>query len=136
MSIQVVGRRRELELVRAAGGDTRELEQQTRRFLVLAGERALSLDVGRAESYYRRALRLLPPGEPERAKVLAKLAEAEALAGRRPEAEAGYAEAIADLRVHGDQVAAGEALVKLATLVRDRGEAALARSLLAEAPSG
>jgi len=101
--------------------------------LVLAGERALSLDVGRAESYYRRALRLLPQGEPERARVLAKLAEAAALAGRRAEAEAGYAEAIAGLRVHGDQVAAGEALVKLAPLVRDRGEAALARSLLAEA---
>jgi class 3 adenylate cyclase/tetratricopeptide (TPR) repeat protein len=122
-----------LELVRAADGDTRELEQQARRFLVLAGERALRLDVGRAESYYRRALQLLPPGEPERARVLAKLAEAEALAGRRPEAEAGYAEAIADLQVHGDQVAAGEALVKLAALVRDRGEAMRARSLLAEA---
>jgi tetratricopeptide (TPR) repeat protein len=122
-----------LELVRAAGGDTRGLEQQARRFLVLAGERALSLDVGRAESYYRRAVGLLRQDEPERARVLAKLAEAAALAGRRPEAEAGYAEAIAGLRVHGDQVATGEALVKLAALVRDRGDAVLARSLLAEA---
>jgi class 3 adenylate cyclase/tetratricopeptide (TPR) repeat protein len=122
-----------LELVRAAGGDTRELEQQTRRFLVLAGERTLPLDVGRAEAYYQRALRLVPQGDPARARVLAKLAEAAALAGRRPEAEAGYAEAIADLQVHGDQVAAGEALVKLAALVRDKGEAARARSLLAEA---
>jgi class 3 adenylate cyclase/tetratricopeptide (TPR) repeat protein len=122
-----------LELVRAAGGDTAELEQQTTRFLMIAGERALSLDVGRAESYYRRALRLLVQGEPQRVKVLAKLAEAAALAGRQPEAEAGYAEAVAGLQVHGDHVAAGEALVKLAALVRDRGEAVRARSLLAEA---
>ncbi len=122
-----------LELVRAAGADTHELEQQTKRFLVLAGERVLSLDVSRAESYYRRALELLPQGEPERAKVLAKVAEAAALAGRYPEAEAGYAKAIPDLQAHGDHLAAGEALVKLATIVRDRGEAVRARALLAEA---
>jgi class 3 adenylate cyclase/tetratricopeptide (TPR) repeat protein len=122
-----------LEFGRAAGTDTNELEGQTKRVLMLAGERALWLDVGRAESCFRRALELLPDTAPERANVIAKVAEAAALAGRYPEAEAGYADAIAGLRAQGDHRAAGEALVKLAAIVRDRGEAARARSLLAEA---
>jgi predicted ATPase len=122
-----------LELARAAGADARELEEKTTRFLVLAGERALQLDVGKAESYYRRALELLPRGHPERARVLAKAAEAAWLAGHYSEAETGYAEAIAGLRAQGDDLAAGEALVKLATMVRDQGHPARTQSLLAEA---
>jgi class 3 adenylate cyclase/tetratricopeptide (TPR) repeat protein len=122
-----------LELARAAGLDAHGLEKQTRRFLMLAGDRALPLDVGKAESYYQRALELLPHGQPGRAKLVARVAEASALAGRYVEAEAGYAEAIADLRAQRDHLAAGEALVKLGAIVRDRGETTRARSLLAEA---
>jgi class 3 adenylate cyclase/tetratricopeptide (TPR) repeat protein len=122
-----------LELARAAGADGHELEARTRRFLVLAGDRALRLDVSKAESHYRRALELLPPGNPERARVLAKAAEAAALAGRYAEAEAGYAEAITDFRAQANPLAAGSALVKLGVIVRDKGETMWARSLLAEA---
>ncbi len=122
-----------LELARAVGSDTHQLEEETKRSLVLAGERALRLNVGKAESYYRRALELLPPDAPERAKVVAKLAEAAALAGGYPEAEAAYAEAITGLKANGENLAAGEALVKLSIIVRDRGEAVRARALLGEA---
>jgi class 3 adenylate cyclase/tetratricopeptide (TPR) repeat protein len=122
-----------LELARAAGADTHKIEEETKRTLVLAGERALRLDVGKAESYYRRALELLPPDAPERAKVVAQLAEAIALAGRYPEAEAAYAEAITGLKANSENLAAGEALVKLSIIVRDRGEAVRARALLGEA---
>lgn len=122
-----------LELARAAGADVDELEGQTSRFLVLAGDRALRLDIGKAASYYRRALELLPVGDPKRANALAGAAEAAALAGHSSEAEAGYAEAITGFRAQGNDSAAGEALVKLAVIVRDRGETERARSLLAKA---
>ena len=122
-----------LELARAAGADTHELEERTKHFLVLAGRRALRLDVAKAESYFRQALELLAPGEPERAGALAGIAATAALAGRYAEAEAGYAEAIADHRAQKDHRAAGEALVKLGAIVRDRGEGERARSLFAEA---
>jgi predicted ATPase/class 3 adenylate cyclase len=124
---------RALELARAAREDVQELEKQAKRFLVLAGERALRLDVAKAESFYRQALELLPRGKPERAKVLASAAEAAALAGRYPEAEAGYVEAISDFRAQGQHLGAGAGLVKLGAIVRDRGEQERARSLLAEA---
>jgi class 3 adenylate cyclase/tetratricopeptide (TPR) repeat protein len=124
---------RALELARAAHEDVQELEKETKRFLVLAGERALPLDVGKAESFFRQALELLPRGEPERAKVLASAAQAAALAGRYPEAEAGYMEAITDFRAQGEHLGAGAALVKLGAIVRDRGEQEWAGSLLAEA---
>jgi class 3 adenylate cyclase/tetratricopeptide (TPR) repeat protein len=122
-----------LELARAARGSVQDLEEQVKRFLVLAGERALQLDVTKAESFYRRALELLPHGDPQRPKILARAAEAAALAGRYAEAEAGYIEAISDFRATGKRLRAGEALVKLGAIVRDRGEQERARSLLAEA---
>jgi predicted ATPase/class 3 adenylate cyclase len=122
-----------LELTRAAREGVQDLEEQLKRFLVLAGERALRLDVTNAESFYRRALELLPHGDPQRPTVVARAAEAAALAGRYPEAEAGYVEAITDFRARGNRLRAGEALVKLAAIVRDRGERDRAGLLLAEA---
>jgi class 3 adenylate cyclase/tetratricopeptide (TPR) repeat protein len=124
-----------LALVRAAGAreGIDELEQQFRRFLVMAGDRALELDVGRAESHYRQALELLPPDDPERARILAKNGEAAWLAGRLPEAERAYEEAIGAFRARGDQLSAGEAMAELAAALRDRGETGRARALLAEA---
>jgi predicted ATPase len=57
-----------LELARAAGqaAETEELEASTIRYLALAGERALSLDVERAEQSLARALELAPADHPER----------------------------------------------------------------------
>jgi class 3 adenylate cyclase/tetratricopeptide (TPR) repeat protein len=122
-----------LELTRAMGAETADLEAQASRFLVLAGDRALRLDIAKALSYYRRALKLLPVGGANRGHALAGAAEATALAGRTAEAEVGYGEAIAEFRAQANDSAAGEALVKLAVIARDRGETELARSLLAEA---
>lgn len=123
------------ELTRAAGSyeEESELESQLRRVLIMAGDRALELDVGKAESYYGRALELLAAGDPVRARVLAKSAEAAWLAGRLAEAERGYEEAIAEFRNQGDLVSAGEAMVELVAALRDRGETSRARTLLAEA---
>ena len=59
-----------LLLARAAGEDLLDLEGQVRRFLLLGAERALQLDVGKATSFYERALALTHPGDPDRLPVL------------------------------------------------------------------
>jgi class 3 adenylate cyclase/tetratricopeptide (TPR) repeat protein len=123
-----------LELARAAGAsdEALDLERPTRRFLVMAGDRAFALDVGKAESYYGRALELLPPGEPERTQVLTKAAEAAFMAGRFPEAERRYTEAIGELRAQGNALGVGAAMVSLSFLHGFRGETRRARTLLDE----
>ena len=67
-----------LELARAAGQSekTQELQTAAIRYLVLAGERALPLDVERAEAHLARALELAPADDPRRADCSS--------AGRRP----------------------------------------------------
>ena len=125
-----------LELERAAGraDESRDLEVRTGRFLLLAGDRVFPLDVGRAESYFRRALDLLPMDTPERARAQARFAEAGWLAGLGyNEAVSAYERAIHDLRASGERIGAAGALVQLATALRDRGETARAPVLLAEA---
>jgi predicted ATPase/class 3 adenylate cyclase len=123
-----------LELVRAAGSaaEARELEPATRRFLVMAGDRAFALDAAKAEDYYRQALQLLPPGQPERAAVLTKAAEAGFLTGRFAEAEQSYEEAIAELRAQGNALGVGGTMVSLALVHGFRGETERARTLLTE----
>jgi predicted ATPase/class 3 adenylate cyclase len=123
-----------LELMRAAGSaaEARELEPTTRRFLVMAGDRAFALDAAKAEDYYRRALQLLPPGQPERAAVLTKAAEAGFLTGRFAEAEQSYEEAIAELRAQGNALGVGGTMVSLALVHGFRGETERARTLLTE----
>ena len=62
-----------LELARAAGGSEafEELRAPSRRFLELAGDRAMNLDVRKAHSHHRRAIELLPEDEPGRGPLLA-----------------------------------------------------------------
>jgi class 3 adenylate cyclase/tetratricopeptide (TPR) repeat protein len=121
-----------LALARAAGvrDEAEELEAPLRRFLVMAGDRAFQLDVAQAESYYSRALELVPSGHPERATVLTKAAEAAWLAGTFPEAERRYEEAIAELRAQGNALGVGEAMVSLSLVHGFRGETERARGLL------
>ena len=67
-----------LELVGAAGQaeEAEELEANAIRYLALAGERALPLDVERAEASLAKALALAPAGHPERASLLERWAQA------------------------------------------------------------
>jgi tetratricopeptide (TPR) repeat protein len=114
-------------------GQAAELEGASLRFLMLAGDRALALDVARADDYYQRALRLAPAGHPERAGILAKAAEVAKHAGRMAEAEQTYEDAIAAFRVRGDLVGTGGAMVRSAVVLWLRGEPARSRELLASA---
>jgi DNA-binding SARP family transcriptional activator len=124
-----------VELFRAAGepDEAARLETPLRRFLVMAGDRAFHLNVARAESYYGRALALVPPGHPERATVLTKTADAAWVAGRLAEAQTHYESAIAELRAAGNAVGVGEAMVSLSVVHTIRGEPRRAQALLNEA---
>ena len=77
-----------LELVRAAGEaeEAQDLEKSAIRYLALAGERALPLDVDRAEQNLAEALALAPAGHPERASLLERWAQAAQQQGRLKEA--------------------------------------------------
>jgi class 3 adenylate cyclase/tetratricopeptide (TPR) repeat protein len=115
---------RALELMQAAGqtDETEELEAAARRYLSLAGERALALDVDRAEESLARALALTPPGHPERAQLLERWAQAAEQQGRHKEAKDALEDALALHRGQGESVAAGRVLTGLSTVLRRMGD--------------
>lgn len=124
-----------LELARALGSEAqaRDLEGRTRHFLVMAGDRAIRLDVAAAQAYYRRALELSPPGDPERGEALLKAGEAAFQAGDLNDADRLCREALEEWRSRGDRLREGEAGVQLANLIWYRGESERAWSTLAVA---
>jgi tetratricopeptide (TPR) repeat protein len=124
-----------LQLARAAGldDDARELEAQARRFLIMAGDRALKFDARKAEAFYRQALELCPPRHPERARLLVKTAESALVGGRLSEAQGDFEEAVVEFRARGAMLGAGEAMVRLAAAYWFRGETDRKRALLAQA---
>jgi class 3 adenylate cyclase/tetratricopeptide (TPR) repeat protein len=99
-----------------------ELEAPARRFLVAAGERALGLDVARAEQHFSKALELTPPGLPERPEVLARWADASRQAGRAAEAAAALREAVAAFLDRGDRAAAARNLNALSSVLLTMGD--------------
>jgi class 3 adenylate cyclase/tetratricopeptide (TPR) repeat protein len=113
-----------LELSRAAGlGEQAEqLQAQALRYLALAGERALSLDVDRAERQLVRALALCPDGDPARASLLERWAQAAQQQGRLQEARQGFEQALELHREQGEPVAAGRLLTRLGLVVHRLGD--------------
>ena len=124
-----------LQLARTAGldDDTPELEVQVRRFLIMAGDRALEFDARKAEAFYRQALKLSPPRHADRARLLGKTAEAALVGGRLSEAQRDFEEAIVEFRGQGEILGAGEAMVRLARTYWFRGETDRKRALLSQA---
>jgi class 3 adenylate cyclase/tetratricopeptide (TPR) repeat protein len=124
-----------LQLARAA--DVAEqlttYQDSARHFLVMAGDRMMALDATRADSYYRRALTLVPPGDPEQAQVLAKAAQAAHHAGRLADANRAFEEAIASFRAGGDLLGAGTAEILRSDLLWFCGEPARSRDACATA---
>src|SRR5262245_47852852 len=132
-----------LGLSRSAGrGDLGELEEATRRALMLAGQQAMALDVARSTECFDRVLELLPADHPDRAGALFWKAEAAKDAGRYEEAEGLYRGSISAFRAGGDRVGEGESLTKLGNVLWERGAfdesndslATAARILEAEPP--
>jgi DNA-binding SARP family transcriptional activator/class 3 adenylate cyclase len=100
-------------LFRATGDETRaeELTPAVARFLLLAGDRALSLHTSRARRYYEEALALIADGDPVRSEVLVKIAmAADEEASRVPLLR----EAIEGFERAGNLQGAGDAMVRLA----------------------
>jgi tetratricopeptide (TPR) repeat protein len=104
-----------------------------RRYHLLAGDRAMALDVARAESHLRMALELSPDGHPERPPALAALANAAFQAGRMQEAEELFEAAVEALAAQGRRVEEADAMVGLFRVVQYRGNPGRARVLLGEA---
>ena len=123
-----------LELNRAAGKSeaTHELQTAAIRYLALAGERALSLDVERAEAHLDTALELAPADDPRRADLLERWAQAAQQQGRLREARVALEEAVVTHRDRGKLVAAGGVLTRLALVLARLGDSRV-EEVLAEA---
>jgi class 3 adenylate cyclase len=108
-----------LQLARAAGqaDQAADLEAPARRFLTLAGQRALGLDTAAANTNLERALALTPEGHANRANVLVSFAEAALHGGRTAEAKAALEEAIPALQALGDLPAQARALNMLSVVL-------------------
>ena len=113
-----------LDLARAAGeaDQAAELEAPARRFLTLAGERALGLDTTAALTNLERALALTPPSHPDRPEALVRFAEAAFHAGRTLEAKEALEQAIPSLQERGDLPATAHAMHVLASLLSRLGD--------------
>ena len=113
-----------LEIAMAAGdrGQAGELARPARRFLTLAGERALGLDTTQAEARLARALELTPPDDPDRPHPLVRWADAAFQAGRPREAAAALEQAIRPPRGAGNKQTTAEALRLLALISMRLGE--------------
>ena len=123
-----------LELNQAAGvgEQTEQLQAQVVRYLALAGERALSLDIEQAERQLARALDLCPDDAPERASLLERWAQAAQQQGRLQDARQAFERALDLYRDQGEPVAAGRVLTRLALVVHRLGDPG-SEELLAEA---
>ena len=124
-----------LELTEAAGGteQAEELAVSARRFLALAGERALGLDTAQAEARLARALELTPADDPEWPELLVRWADAALQAGRSREAADALDLALASLRDRGETETAARALQVRSRVALRRGDSRMWLALAAEA---
>ncbi len=104
-----------LDLTHATGqtDHAETLEAPARRFLTLAGQRALGLDTAAAITNLERALILTAKDHPDRAVVLVSFAEAVFHAGRPSEAKDPLEEAIPALHARGDLLTQSHAMILL-----------------------
>jgi class 3 adenylate cyclase/tetratricopeptide (TPR) repeat protein len=126
-----------IDLLRASGriADLGPFQGSARRYLTMAGDRAMSLDVAKALQRFRSALDLTPEDHPDRPGILAKLAEALYQSAHFEEAETFYREAMEEFRAQGDAIDASDAACGLGTVLGNRGDMAGAGKLFAEAVS-
>jgi class 3 adenylate cyclase len=112
------------ELAHAAGQteEAEELAVPARRYLALAGERALGLDTKQAEKRIARALELTPDEDIERPMLLLRWADAAFQGGRTRDAADAVEQALAAFRARNQAEAAARALIMLSRVVHVLGE--------------
>jgi class 3 adenylate cyclase len=123
-----------LELARATGDAelANDLLPRARRMLVLAGDRAASLDHPTADGFYRKALELYEADDPTQAPLLLKAARTAAtLSAVQSEKDAARAAEL--YRSAGDELGAAEALLDLERYVGYRGSEQEERAHMEEA---
>jgi tetratricopeptide (TPR) repeat protein len=112
-----------LDLALATGdGSTAETRAKAVRFLTLAGDRALGMDVEAAEWSYARGLEITGPDDEARPRLLTRHARALTLRGRFAEAGREYEQAVGGFREHGDEAAMVVAIGRLAGVLQTLGE--------------
>ncbi len=124
-----------LELTRAAGDEAEaaDLEEPARRFLAMAGDRALRLDMSGAERFSHQALDSLPAGHPDRPALLGKLGRAAQLAGRVTEGHRDFELALEEAGPDGEPILVGMIMSELAVAKWRLGNTAGGATLLDEA---
>ncbi len=98
------------------------LEDPARRFLTLAGERALGLDTDAALTNLERALALTPPSHPDRPHALTRFGEAAFHAGRSADAKEALEAAINAFKERHDLHGQAHAMHTLSDALRVLGD--------------
>jgi predicted ATPase/class 3 adenylate cyclase len=112
-----------LELAEAAKDPLAgELATSAARYLMLAGDRAMGIDVEAAERHYAKALAMTGPDHPDRAELLAHYGEALRLRARFREAAAAFEQAMAAFHAKGDVRRAAMATSRYSMLLRRLGD--------------
>jgi class 3 adenylate cyclase/tetratricopeptide (TPR) repeat protein len=112
-----------IELTEAVDGSVESsLRERAVRYLGLAGERALGLDITKAQHNLARALQLAPDGDSQRVVLLERWARALELQGRLREAKAAFEEALNHHRQSGDRLGVGRTLTRLETVLGQLGD--------------
>ena len=123
-----------LELARAAGDEQTAADAllDARRMFELAGDRAVPLDLSKADHFYRAALTLYDADDPAQAALLIKAAQA--ISGQSVlQAEQDARRATELYRSIGDELGEAQALLDLSRYAAYRGASAEERSLMNEA---
>jgi class 3 adenylate cyclase/tetratricopeptide (TPR) repeat protein len=111
-----------LRAARAASDDGDHVRRRAIRYLTLAGDRALPLDVASAAASLGRALELTEPADPDRPALLERWADATAQAGNLGDAESALEEAVARYRTVGDRHGEARGLILRSGLRQRRGD--------------
>jgi class 3 adenylate cyclase/tetratricopeptide (TPR) repeat protein len=108
------------DLARATSSDTGALVEPAARAFELAGDRAMSLDIGRAVAYFVRSAELYPEGHLQRGELLLKAAEGRG--GSHNDAARWAEQALDIFRASGNEVREAAALIALASVVWVSGD--------------
>jgi tetratricopeptide (TPR) repeat protein len=99
-----------------------ELAASAARYLMLAGDRAIGIDVPAAERHYHRALQLTSESHPQRPELLARHGDALRQRGLYPEAAAAFEQAIALFRARGDVISLAGAMKGYWLVLQELGD--------------